>query len=215
MNNDHKLKQDVLAELAWEPSISADHIGVTAKDGVITLSGYVDNFWQKRSAEEAAGRVHGVKAIAEEIEVQLPIHIKRTDNDIAAAAINRLDWNVLVPKDGVKVHVQKGYVTLTGTVDYRYQKVAAADGIRSLWGVTGVADQIATRLRPDTASIKSDITHALHRAHALDQSITVTADGGSVKLTGKAASWTDRELAGKTAWAAPGTSSVENDIHVN
>jgi osmotically-inducible protein OsmY len=115
MKTDHQLKTDVLAELAWEPSISADHIGVTAKNGVVTLSGHVDTYWQKMAAETAAGRVKGVKALAEEIEVRLPLHIKHGDDEIATAALNRMAWDVSVPQDAIRVKVEKGHVTLTGT----------------------------------------------------------------------------------------------------
>jgi len=216
MHNDHKLKQDILAELAWEPSISADHIGVTAKDGVVTLSGHVESYWEKRAAERAAGRVQGLKALAEEIEIRLPIHFKRGDDEIAAAALSRLSWDVSIPKDAVKVKVEKGFVTLTGQVEWHYQKDSATDGIRSLSGVTGVANQITTKTRPDTATISDDILHALNRSWFFDDNnIKVSAEGGKVHLTGKVDSWTDRETAGATAWAAPGTTSVVNDIRIS
>lgn len=215
MNNDHKLKQDILAELAWEPSISADHIGVTAKEGVVTLTGHVESYWQKQAAERAASRVQGVKALAEELEIRLPFNIKRSDEEIAAAAIGRLSWDISVPKDAAKVKVEKGFVTLTGQVDWHYQKDSAADAIRSLSGVTGVANQITTKLRPNTATISDDIMHALHRSWFFDDNIKVSADGGKVHLTGNVDSWSDRQTAASTAWAAPGTTSVVNDIHIN
>lgn len=215
MNNDHQLKQDVLAELAWEPSISADHIGVTAKDGVITLHGHVATYWQKQAAETAAGRVKGVKAIAEEIEVQLPLHLNHGDDEIAAAALNRMMWDVSVPEDAVKVKVEKGFVTLTGTVDEYFQKEAAAWDVRPLVGVVGVSNQIAVKPRPDTLTISDDIRHALHRSWMFDDNIKVSATGGKVHLTGNVETWHDRELAAATAWAAAGTTTVTNDILVD
>jgi osmotically-inducible protein OsmY len=215
MNNDHKLKQDVLAELAWEPSISADHIGVTAKEGVVTLSGHVGSYWEKHAAESAAGRVQGLKALVEEIEIRLPLQIKRGDDEIAAAALSRLSWNSSLPKDAVRVKVEKGFVTLTGQVDWRFQKDAAAREIRSLSGVTGVANQTTVKLRPNTANISDDIMHALNRSWFFDDNITVSADGGKVRLTGTVDSWRDRQTAASTAWAAPGTTAVENDIRIN
>ena len=215
MNNDHQLKTDVQAELAWEPSISADHIGVTAKDGVVTLSGHVDTYLQKMAAETAAGRVKGVKALAEEIEVHLPSHIKHGDDEIAAAALNRMSWDVSVPKDVVKVKVEKGFVTLTGTVDQYYQKDAAAWDVRLLTGVTGVANQITVKPHPNILTISDDIRHALHRSWMFDDNIKVSATGGKVHLTGNFESWDDRELAAATAWAAPGTTAVNNDILVD
>ncbi len=216
MNNDHKLKNDVIAELAWEPSVTADHIGVTAKDGVVTLTGHVSTYWQKRAAESAAGRVQGVKAIAEEIEIRLPLHVKRADDEIAAAALSRLSWDSSVPADSVKVKVEKGFVTLTGQVDWHYQQESALSVIRSLNGVTGVSNQLTIKLRPNTETIRDDILHALHRSWFFDDNnINVSADGGRVHLTGTVDSWTDLQTAASTAWAAPGTTDVENDIRVN
>ncbi len=216
LNTDHQLKTDVLAELAWEPSVSADHIGVTAKDGVVTLTGHVDTYWQKHAAELAAGRVQGVKALAEEIEIRLPLHAKRADDEIAAAALSRLSWDSTVPKDAVKVKVDKGFVTLTGQVDWRFQRDSAATTIRSLAGVTGVANEISVKLRPNTATISDDIQHALHRSWYFDDdNVKVSADGGKVHLTGTVDSWLDRQTAAATAWSAPGTTSVENDIRVS
>jgi osmotically-inducible protein OsmY len=215
MNNDHKLKTDILAELSWEPGISADHIGVTAKDGVVTLSGHVDSYWQKHVAEAAAGRVQGVKAIAEEIEVRLPLHCKRSDEEIAAAALSRLAWDTSVPKDTVKVKVEKGFVTLTGQVLWHFQKESARQSIRSMSGVTGVDDQTTLALRPNTEKISDDIIHALNRSwYFVDSDIKVTADGGKVRLSGTVDSWSDRQTAASTAWAAPGATSVVNDLTV-
>jgi osmotically-inducible protein OsmY len=214
MNNDHELKTNVLAELAWEPSISADHIGVTAKEGVVSLTGYVDTYWQKLAAERAAGRVKGVKALAEEIEVRLPIHIKRNDEEVATAALSRLAWDSTVPADSIKVKVQKGFVTLTGDVDWHYQQDSAVDAVRSLSGVTGVANQIKVKTRPNTATISNDIMNALHRSWYFDDNIKVSAEGGKVRLTGTVDSWGDRQTASSTAWAAPGTTSVINDIRI-
>lgn len=215
MTDDHKLKQDVLAELAWEPSVVSDHIGVTAKDGVVTLTGHVDTFSQKLAAEKAAGRVKGVKALAEEIEVRLPVHIKHGDDEIAAAALNRIGWDVSVPKDAVKVRVEKGYVTLTGQLDHHYQSDAAAWDVRPLMGVTGVSNQITIKPHPDSAKIAEQIRHAMKRSWFDDDEVKVTATGGAIHLTGTVESWRDREIAGETAWAAPGATTVTNDIRVS
>lgn len=215
MKDDHKLKQDVLDELAWEPSISADHIGVTAKNGVVTLMGHVDTYWQKRAAELAVGRVQGVKAIAEEIEIKLPFTLKRSDEEIATAAIARLAWDISLPKDAVMVKVEDGFVTLTGQVDWQYQKLSAAEAIRSLSGVTGIANHCKTKPRPDIKSIGDDIMNALHRSWYFDDNIKVSADGGKVHLTGNVDTWNERQTAASTAWASAGTTSVINDIHIN
>lgn len=215
MNNDHKLKSDVLAELAWEPSVSADHIGVTAEGGVVTLSGHVDSYWQKAAAERAASRVKGVRAIAEEIDVRLPSETRHGDAEIAAAALHGLAWSASIPKDAVKVKVQDGFLTLTGEVDWHYQHDEVARTLRSLSGVTGISNQITVKRRPDTSKIQSDIGHALNRSWLSSDHVKVAAKEGEVHLTGSVDSWQDRNVAATTAWRAAGTTSVVNDIRVN
>ena len=207
---DAALKTAVLAELAWEPSVTAAHIGVTARDGVITLSGHVQRFAEKQAAQSAALRVKGVKAVAEEIEVKLPFDVKRSDDDIARAAIERLAWDSTLPKDAVKVTVQDGWVTLTGEVGWHFEHDAAAQDVRRLWGVVGVSNQITLMPRVNTYNLTSDISTALHRSWFAPNDIKVAADGGKVTLTGHVKSWSERELAGSTAWGAPGATDVEN-----
>jgi osmotically-inducible protein OsmY len=215
MSNYSQLQQAVLAELKWEPSITAAHIGVTAKAGVVALTGHVESYMEKRAAESAAGRVKGVKAVAEEIEVRLPFGTKRGDEEIAAAAIERLSWDVSVPRDAVKVKVEKGWVTLSGEVDWYYQKQAAEQDVRGLFGVVGVSDQTTIKPRINVSSLSDDITHALHRSVFFDpKEVTVSAKGGNVTLTGTVHSWHDRQVAASTAWGAPGATSVENDIAI-
>jgi len=215
MSNDTQLKQAVVDELNWDPSVNAAHIGVTARDGVISLMGHVESYVEKYAAEAAVRRIKDVKGVAEEIEVRLPSSVKRGDEEIAAAALNRLKWNVSVPVDAVKVKVEKGRVTLTGQVAWRYQMEAAAEDVRSLFGVVSLANMITIRARPDVADISGDITRALHRTWLDPKTISVSAHDGKVKLTGSVHSWSDREIAGMTAWAAPGATAVENDIRVN
>ena len=219
MTSDHSLKTDVLAELAWEPMVSADHIGLTVRDGLVTLSGHVESYWQKRAAETAAGRVKGVKAIAEEIVVRLPGEVQRSDEDIAAAVMNRLDWDGALPPDAVKVVVEDGFVTLTGDVPAHYQRVAAAAAVLPLWGVRGVANQIgvlkpfARPANPD--QIADDIRSALNRGWFAADTVHVAASGGTVTLSGAAETLRDRDLAVSTAWAAPGTMTVQNHIRIS
>ncbi|WNJ93531.1 BON domain-containing protein [Bosea sp. 685] len=215
MSHDTELQKSVLAELSWEPSISSAHIGVTADNGVVSLSGHVESFMEKHAAESAARRVKGVKAVAEEIEVRLPFHVKRADDEIAAAAVNRLSWDVSIPKDTVKVTVDQGWVTLSGQVEWHYQKDAAELDIRGLFGVLGVSSQITIKPQVDTANLSDQITHALHRSWFFDpKTVWVNATGGKVRLTGTVHSWHDRQVAGDTAWAAPGTTAVDNEIAV-
>jgi osmotically-inducible protein OsmY len=215
MKTDSQLQKSVQDELAWEPSVTAAHIGVAAKDGVVTLSGHVTTYSEKYAAEKAVGRVKGVKAVAEELEVRLPFETKRTDDDIAAAAIQRLDWDTSVPSDSVKVHVEKGWLTLTGQVDWKYQKDAAHDDLRPLSGVVGMSDQITLKPRPSAMDISSDIRNALHRSWSFSKdNVLVSATGGSVKLTGTVPTYGDKFVAGETAWCAPGVTKVVNDIAV-
>ena len=215
MSDDKQLKQSVLDELKWEPSVNAAHIGVTTKDGVVTLMGSVETYAEKHGAETAALRVKDVKAVAEEIEVKLPFSVKHGDSEIAEAAVNRLAWNSSVPKDAVKVTVSKGWVTLTGDVHWHYQHDAAADAVRTLWGVIGVSNKIAIKPQANAGNIKSDIMVALHRSWFSPEKIDVSAYDGKVTLTGTVEYWDERALAGTTAWAAPGVTSVTNDIRVH
>ena len=215
MSQDRELQQAVLDEFIWEPSVTAGHIGVTANAGVVTLSGHVDSYAKKHAAETAARRVKGVRAVAEEIEVRLPFETKRSDEEIAAAAIERLSWNVSVPRDSVQVKVEQGWVTLTGQVDWWYQKDAAEHDIRPLLGVVGVSNLATIKQRVNTAGLSDDITHALHRSWFFDpEEVHVRAEGGKVVLTGTVHSFHEREVAAQTAWAAPGATMVENDLAV-
>ena len=215
MSQDSQLQQSVLAEFNWEPSVTAGHIGVTASGGVVTLSGHVDSYAKKLAAETAARRVKGVKAVAEEIEVRVPVETKRSDEDIAAAAVDRLAWNVSVPKDSVSVKVESGWVTLTGQVDWWYQRDAVEQDVRPLHGVRGVSNQTTIKPRVNTANLSDDITHALHRSWFFDpEAVHVRAEGGRVVLTGTVRSFDEREVAAHTAWSAPGVTNVENDIAV-
>lgn len=215
MSQDNQLQKNVMAELNWEPSIVAAHIGVMANDGVVTLTGHVTSFAEKHAAERAASRVKGVKAVAEEIEVKLPFDSKREDDEIAAAALERLVWDTSVPKDAIKVKVEKGWISLSGSVEWAYQRESAAQDVRRLSGVTGFSNQITIEPKVNAKNISDDIRHALHRSWFSPKAVTVTADGGHVHLEGKVPSFHDRELAANTAWAAPGTTMVSNDITVN
>lgn len=215
MSDDKHLKQAVLDELKWEPSVNAANIGVAAKDGVVTLMGHVESYAEKYAAEKATLRVKDVKAVAEEIEVKLPFSVKHGDEEIAEAAINRLSWNVSIPKDKVKATVSKGWVTLTGEVEWHYQHDAAADSVRWLWGVTGVSNQITIKPHANAGDIKASIITALNRSWFTPEHIHVAASDGKVTLTGNVEYWSERALAGTTAWAAPGVTSVTNDIRVH
>jgi len=217
MKTNSELQRDVQDEINWAPNITAGEIGVTAKDGVITLTGNVPSYFEKHAAEKVAGRVAGVKAIAEELLVNLPFNSERTDTEIAETALNALAWNVAVPRDQVKVKVENGWVALTGQVEWYYQKSAAESAIRRLMGVKGLTNSITLKPR-DTATaveIKTTIENSFKRNAMSDaKKITVTVHDGKVTLQGKAHSWQEKDEARYSAWGTPGVSSVENNIVV-
>jgi len=216
MSRDSELKKVVLEELRWEPSVDAAHIGVTARDGVVTLIGHVDNYSHKAGAEKAASRVRGVKAVVEEIEVKLPYDVKRSDEDIAAAAVDRLGWNSSIPDGAIHIKVEKGWISLSGTVDWHFEKEAAERDIRALSGVVGVSNQVLVKPSVSASSVKDDIEQALLRSWYCDpDTIHVDVVGGKIKLTGNVTTWNARRLAGMTAWSAPGATSVDNAINVS
>jgi len=212
---DQSLQQAVIDELQWDPSVNAADIGVTANNGVVTLTGHVGSYSEKWAAERAAGRVYGVKAVAEEIEVRYPLSDKQGDDDIAKRAIQVLSWDIDVPKDRVKIRVEKGFVTLSGDVDWFYQRNAAEADVRKLSGVTGVADNIKIKPSVQAADVRTKINAAFTRNAQIDaDEITVTADGGKVTLSGNVETWYERNLAEETAWSAPGVTQVDDRLTV-
>ena len=189
---------------------------VAVKDGFVTLSGYVDSYVKKGAAERAAARVFGVRAVAEEIQVRLPGSLKRSDEDIARAVASVLDWNVLVPHDRVKVQVRDGLVTLSGEVDWGYQKFAAEEAVRYLMGVVLFNNQITIKPPVKPLDVKDKIESAFRRNALLDsRRVTVETHGGWVILSGSVSNWAERAEAQWTAWAAPGVSEVDNNIIIS
>ena len=212
---DLELRKTVESEMAFEPSLNPAEIGVAVNDGIVTLTGWVTSYWQKISAERAASRVAGVKAVANDLEVRLPVNSERTDEDIARAALNALSWNVSVPSDRIKVKVSNGWVTLDGSVDWRYQKIEAEKSVQNLLGVRGVINLIEAKARASTTGIKAAIEAALKRSAEVDASrITVETDGDKVILRGTVRAWAERQESERAAWSAPGVHRVENHITV-
>ncbi|HWE39031.1 MAG TPA: BON domain-containing protein [Isosphaeraceae bacterium] len=206
---------DVIDELGWEPSVDAAAIGVTAHDGVVTLNGNVRSFAEKVAAGDAAERVLGVRAIANDIEVRPVGTGQRTDADIAAAAADAIAWRTTVPDERVKVAVTKGYITLDGEVDWHFQRASAEDAVRHLLGVRGVINNIAVTPRASVEDVKSRIDAALRRSAELDaKRIRVESHEGKVVLRGDVPTWNERQEAERTAWAAPGVTRVENFITI-
>ena len=212
MKTDKQIQLDVMAELAWEPSINSEQIGVEVKDGIVTLAGHVGSYAEKIGAEKATIRVSGVKALAVEMDVKLSGSSTRNDVDIARSVDNVLQWTTYLPKDALKIKVESGWVTLSGEVSWTYQRQAAVNAVRYLMGVKGVNDQILITPTVSAPLVKADIESALKRRARDDaKEILVTVQGTDVTLSGKVHSWSERELATHTAWGTPGVRRVVNN----
>jgi osmotically-inducible protein OsmY len=215
MMSDIELRQNVLDELEFEPSIDAAHIGVTVDGGVVTLTGHVSSYAEKIAAEEAVRRVKGVRAIAEEIEVRYPGHKQTSDDEIAKRALNILQWDVLVPYENISLTVHKGLVTLTGQVQWYFQKTSAENAIRKLSGVTGVVNDITVKSAAKVADVKSKIEDALKRhAEVEAKGVRVTVLNDKVTLDGEVASWGEKWAVKSAAWSVPGVRFVEDNLSI-
>jgi osmotically-inducible protein OsmY len=211
---DQEIQTDVLVELRWDHTVQANEIGVAVKDGVVTLTGTVDSYLKKWKAEEAAHRVAGVVAVANDITVRTIG--ERTDTDIAAAAVHALKWNASIPADKIQVTVDKGWITLKGEVEWQYQKEEAERAVRPLWGVKGVSNLIVVKPQASPTDLKKKIEDALVRSAEVDaDNVTVEVQGSKAILKGKVRSWAEKEEAERTTWLAPGITSVDNQIKVS
>jgi osmotically-inducible protein OsmY len=203
-------------ELKWEPFLKASEIGVAVTNGIVTLSGTVDTYGKKVSAEIAAKRVAGVKAVAENIEVKLLNGGKKTDTEIAAAVLNAIKWHSSIPDDKIKVKVEGGWVSLDGEVDWEFQRNSARTVVENLSGVGGISNNIKIIPVVSTVDIKRKISAAFHRSATVDsEKITIGVDGSKITLTGKVRSYSEKKEAENAAWLAPGVNRVENELEID
>jgi osmotically-inducible protein OsmY len=215
MKTDAQLRKDVEAELEWDHSVNATHVGVAVKDGVVTLSGHLETYAEKAAVERAAQRVGGIRGLAVELDVKLaPGHV-RSDSEIALAAQSALSWHALLPAERIRIKVEGGWVTLGGEVDWDHQRRNAEKTVRTLTGVVGVTNGITLKPHAMPANIGSRIREALSRQAAREaQGIEISVDGDTVTLKGTVHSWAERRAAIGAAFSAPGVTRVVNDLRI-
>jgi osmotically-inducible protein OsmY len=215
MKNDNQIQKDVMEEIKWEPFLSTSEIGVTVKNGVVTLSGLVDNYTKKLAAEKAAKRVSGVKAVAEDIQVGISPGYRKTDTEIAEAVVNALKWHSAVQEEKIKIKVEDGTVKLEGEVEWEYQRINAKSAIENLTGVRGVINLITVKPRITPSEIQQKIKAAFQRSATVDAGkITAEVFGGKVTLRGQVRSFAEKEDAEVAAWNAPGITSIESKLEI-
>jgi osmotically-inducible protein OsmY len=215
MKTDNELQKNVMEELKWQPSVKSSDIGVAVTNGIVTLSGTVDNFAEKKAAEKAAQKVAGVRAVVEEIKVNLPSSHKKTDIEIAEAAVNALKWDTLVPDNRIRVKVENAWLTTEGEVDWQFQKNAVKHAVEHIVGIKGISNLVHITPRVDTADLKKDILHAFERNATIDANrIKVDNIGNKVTLSGTVSSYAEKREAEHTAWNAPGVANVVNELEV-
>jgi osmotically-inducible protein OsmY len=213
--DDIELRQAILDELEFEPRFDAADIGVAVEDGVVTLSGHVRSFAEKVAVHNAVRRVHGVRAIADKIEVRFPGMPKAADDEIAKRAADILKWDAMVPEDKIQITVRNGFVTLKGEVEWQYQRAAAEEAIRKLSHITGVSNLIEIAPRAAVSDIKKKIEEALKRsAEAEARKIRVEVKDGTVTLEGHVDNWSERMAVENAAWSVPGVKRVEDKLVV-
>lgn len=214
--SDIQLQKNIVDELSYTPNVNSTTIGVAVKNGIVTLTNTVSSWTEKIAVDNAVKKIAGVKGIANELEIDLPSLHKRNDTDIADAAVRQLEWNVSVPDKEIKVEVEKGVLTLTGKVEWEYQKCAAEKAVENIFGVKRVVNRIDVTPVLSAKEVKHDIEEALKRMAQIEANkIKVETQGNKAILRGSVDSWFIREEAEKAAWMAPGISIVENYIGIS
>jgi osmotically-inducible protein OsmY len=215
MKSDREIERDVKEELEWNPDLDATDIAVSAKNGVVTLVGFVKSYTDKYEAEAAAKRVAGVVGVANDLEVRMPSVDERPDPEIARAAVAAIKAQLPISAERIKVVVKSGWVTLEGQVEWQYQKNTAETAVRRIKGVKGVSNLVQLKPRAEPSEIKKKIMDAFKRNAEVDANrIVVEANGSEVILEGTVRSWIEREEAERVAWSAPGVTKVEDRIVV-
>ena len=215
MKSDTQLHADVAEELNTDPSLDASRIAVAVHDGAVTLTGTVPSYWQKIEAENAVKRVTGVKAIASELTVEVPSMHRRDDTDIAEAASRALSWHSDLP-DSIKVTVANGWLTLSGSVDWQFQRSEAERVVKNISAVIGVTNNITIKSTPKVSDVRERIRRELERTIEQELNhIQIEARNGSVVLRGSVHSWTELDAARRAAWSVPGVTNVENHLVVS
>jgi osmotically-inducible protein OsmY len=212
---DVKLHRSIVEELAFEPTIDSSQIHVAVRDGIVTLSGNVPNYFDKWSAESTVKRVQGVAGVVEELKVDLFPGMEKTDTDIAEAVRRALEWNVVVAHKQIKFLVEDGWITLEGELEWNYQRQSAFDAVAHLSGVQGVRNLMTLEAHPSSDTILQHLEAAFRRSAELDaHRVHIDLDGGNVTLSGSLPTWAERDAASRAAWSTSGVASVDNKIIV-
>lgn len=215
MRTDADIRKDILAELSWDPQIDRARIDVAVQDSAVTLTGTARSYTARRAAERAAQRVKGVRAVAEDIRVELSAEHVEDDGELARRIAHMLAWDHAVPHDRIVAEVRNGMVTLNGSVPWRFQRDIVEQHVERLRGVRGVVNLLKVDQPVSGQVVKSEIVRALHRHADMEAShISVEVEGGKVVLNGAVRAWFERELAEKAAWSAPGVTAVEDNLRL-
>jgi osmotically-inducible protein OsmY len=215
MKSDSQIQKDVLEQLKWEPFLNASEIGVAVKNGVVTLSGNVDSYSKKITAENATKKIAGVKAMAEDIQIGVSPAYSKTDTEIAEAILNALKWHSAVQEEKIKIKVENGNVRLEGEVEWEYQRTSVRSAIEHLGGVRSVINLIAVKPKVKPSDIQQKISSAFHRSATIDAGkITADVTGAKVTLRGKVRSFAEKQDAENAAWNAPGVTIVESGLEI-